>query len=103
MTYQFFSFQILFSESSGLLTLAVFAIATTLLPCELKEVAVGFLVVGIAFTGCVHAAGYSLNPTDIAPQFAGVLFGLSNTAGTVSGMIAPSAVSALTPQVKPLI
>ena len=34
-------------------------------------------------------AGFSPNMLDIAPRYAGVLMGISNTAGTVPGIIAP--------------
>ena len=34
-------------------------------------------------------AGFSSNNLDIAPRYAGVLMGITNTAGTVPGIIAP--------------
>ena len=33
--------------------------------------------------------GYSVNHMDIAPQFAGVLMGISNGAGSMAGMVGP--------------
>lgn len=38
---------------------------------------------------------YSVNPLDIAPQYASVLMGISNTAATIPGIISPSLTSAI--------
>lgn len=35
-------------------------------------------------------AGFSVNPLDVAPQYAGILMGLSNTFATIPGFISPS-------------
>ena len=35
-------------------------------------------------------AGFSVNHLDIAPQYAAILMGISNTLGTVPGIISPS-------------
>ena len=34
-------------------------------------------------------AGHNINQIDIAPRFAGVLMGISNTAGTLPGFLGP--------------
>ena len=34
-------------------------------------------------------AGAGINHIDIAPRFAGILMGITNTAGTIPGIIAP--------------
>ena len=47
-------------------------------------VAVTSVVLG--FLGCARG-GFSVNHMDIAPKFAGVLMGISNTAGTLAGVI----------------
>jgi MFS family permease len=41
-------------------------------------------------------SGYGVNPQDIAPRFSGEIFGLTTTAGTISGIISPVVVGALT-------
>ena len=42
--------------------------------------------VALGFLGCARG-GFSVNHMDIAPKFAGVLMGISNTAGTLAGVI----------------
>lgn len=40
--------------------------------------------------------GFNVNHLDIAPRYASVLMGLSNGVGTLSGMVCPLIVGALT-------
>ena len=42
--------------------------------------------VALGFLGCARG-GFSVNHMDIAPKYAGVLMGISNTAGTLAGVI----------------
>ena len=42
--------------------------------------------VALGFLGCARG-GFSVNHMDIAPTLAGVLMGISNTAGTLAGVI----------------
>lgn len=44
-------------------------------------------------------AGWVVNHVDIAPKYAGTLFGIGNTFATISGIVAPMVVAALTPHV----
>ena len=39
--------------------------------------------------GALSQAGFNINHIDIAPQYAGVLMGITNTAGTISGILGP--------------
>jgi ACS family sodium-dependent inorganic phosphate cotransporter-like MFS transporter 5 len=41
-------------------------------------------------------SGYGVNPLDIAPRYSGEIYGISNTVGTLSGILAPIAVGYLT-------
>ena len=41
-------------------------------------------------------AGFSVNHLDIAPQYAAILMGVSNTLGTIPGIISPSITGYLT-------
>lgn len=47
--------------------------------------------------GFVNSAGYGVNVNDIAGQYAGVLYGISNTFATIPGIVAPYVVGILTP------
>ncbi len=42
--------------------------------------------VALGFLGCARG-GFSVNHMDVAPRYAGVLMGISNTAGTLAGVI----------------
>ncbi|XP_014258795.1 sialin-like [Cimex lectularius] len=71
---------------TGFLTRSIFLIATahsttpvSIITC--LTVAVGFG--GLAF------AGFSVNHLDIAPQYASILMGISNTAATLPGILSP--------------
>lgn len=56
----------------------------------------------ILLSGCVGVSGIQfqglfVNHLDIAPQFSGTLFGMTNFLSSISGIIAPFLVSAITP------
>lgn len=57
--------------------------------------AVIFLCIGMIGHGCVQS-GYGVNHIDIAPKYAGVLFGISNVFASSTGFFAPTAVGLLT-------
>merc|ERR1712106_699550 len=40
-------------------------------------------------------SGWVANPQDIAPNFAGTIFGLTNTMGSVAGFVAPAIAGAI--------
>ncbi|KAK3787981.1 hypothetical protein RRG08_042269 [Elysia crispata] len=44
-----------------------------------------------------NRAGYLSNHLDLAPSYAGILYGITNTAATIPGMVAPIVTGALTP------
>ncbi|CAF5191039.1 unnamed protein product, partial [Rotaria sp. Silwood1] len=48
------------------------------------------------FSGCYVGGGFPLIANDIAPAYAGIVFGISNTFGTIPGIISPYIVGALT-------
>ena len=48
------------------------------------------------FGGGITMSGYNINHLDIAPKYAGVLMGISNTAGTIPGFAGPAIVGWLT-------
>ena len=64
-----------------------------------KLVAVVLLTFGVGLGG-LGMAGFAVNHIDIAPHFAGVLMGISNTAGTIPGILGPQIAKMLTPNVR---
>ncbi|XP_070534945.1 vesicular glutamate transporter 1-like [Ptychodera flava] len=52
-------------------------------------VAVACLTIGVGFGGFAWS-GFSVNPLDIAPQHASIIFGISNFIATIPGIVSPS-------------
>lgn len=44
----------------------------------------------------LYCSGFNVNHLDIAPRYASILMGISNGVGTLSGMVCPLIVGALT-------
>ncbi|XP_006813909.1 vesicular glutamate transporter 1-like [Saccoglossus kowalevskii] len=65
----------------------VFMVATAY--TKTAVAAVTCLTIGVGFGGFAWA-GFSVNPLDIAPQYASVIFGISNCIATIPGIISPS-------------
>ncbi len=63
-----------------------------------KVICVSFLTIAVGFNGLAQA-GFSINHIDIAPQYAGILMGITNTAGTIPGIVAPLVAKMITKQV----
>ncbi len=74
---------------------AAFLISLAYVDCEHPVLAVTLLSLGIAITACNYT-GYIVNYMDIAPQFAGTLFGLGNGIAASTGFLAPYTVAVLT-------
>lgn len=47
--------------------------------------------------GGMSLSGFSVNHLDIAPRYAGLLMGITNSAGTLPGIIGPYVAGAMTP------
>ncbi|XP_019749484.1 vesicular glutamate transporter 3 [Hippocampus comes] len=60
-----------------------------------RAVAISFLVLAVGFSGFA-ISGFNVNHLDIAPRYASILMGISNGVGTLSGMVCPVIVGALT-------
>jgi ACS family sodium-dependent inorganic phosphate cotransporter-like MFS transporter 5 len=73
-------------NSIGQFSPAIFLIAMSYTTS--KTLGVAFLVIGVGLSG-FSLSGFNINHLDIAPRFAGLLMGITNTAGTVSGIVAP--------------
>ena len=59
------------------------------------KMAVASMCVGVALSGLLHS-GYEVNILDIAPGVSGVVMGISNTAGTITGFLSPLLVGVMT-------
>ncbi|XP_046327454.2 sialin-like [Haliotis rufescens] len=66
-------------NSIGELTPAIVLIIAGVLPSSHPTVKLTLLVTGVSLTGCVYSGGYIINAIDISPQYAGIVFGISNT------------------------
>ena len=75
-------------------------IATGFMDCGHSSLAVAFLTLGVAVIGCQWGSGYLVNPVDIAPRYAGVILGISNTFATIPGFLAPLAIGQITTNVR---
>uniref|UniRef100_A0A8C9RFR3 Solute carrier family 17 member 8 n=1 Tax=Scleropages formosus TaxID=113540 RepID=A0A8C9RFR3_SCLFO len=60
-----------------------------------RGVAISFLILAVGFSGFA-ISGFNVNHLDIAPRYASILMGISNGVGTLSGMVCPLIVGALT-------
>ncbi|KAK5908782.1 hypothetical protein CgunFtcFv8_016811 [Champsocephalus gunnari] len=80
----------------GMLGPAVFLVAVGYTGCD-YTLAVTFLTLSSALGG-VSASGFNINHLDIAPSYAGILLGITNTFATIPGMVGPVIARTLTQQ-----
>ncbi|RZC34383.1 MFS 1 and/or Sugar tr domain containing protein [Asbolus verrucosus] len=73
---------------------AVFIIAGSYAECR-RTVVVVLFTTGIGMMGC-YFCGLKMNSLDISPHYAGVLMGITNGTGAITGIITPYLVGALT-------
>jgi hypothetical protein len=100
----------------GNLIPALFLIGLAFMTCQLKYIAVILLTAGVGFryvlllpfdcikyifsiSGFCFGGGFMLVANDIAPAYAGIVFGISNTFATIPGIVSPYVVGALTEKV----
>ena len=53
------------------------------------------MCIGVAASGLMHS-GYNVNMLDIAPRYACIIMGLTNTVGTITGFLSPMMVGFIT-------
>ncbi|XP_046377077.1 sialin-like [Haliotis rufescens] len=81
-------------NSIGLFVPAVLMLGVGYVGCD-PVLAVTLLTLGVGMSGFT-LSGFSVNHIDIAPRFAGILMGISNSFGTTTGFIGPLVVGVLT-------
>ncbi|XP_007910508.2 sialin [Callorhinchus milii] len=71
----------------GMIGPAVFLVATGYIGCN-GLLAVVFVTISTTLGG-LSTSGFSINHVDIAPSYAGILLGITNTFATIPGMVGP--------------
>ncbi|XP_078664685.1 sialin-like [Branchiostoma floridae x Branchiostoma belcheri] len=84
---------------SGLVLPGIFMVATGYVNCSQQVLAIVFLTLSVAMGG-LCMSGFNVNHLDIAPRYAGVLMGISNSAATIPGFAGPAVVGLLTQNAK---
>lgn len=73
---------------------AVCLFCMSLVECN-REGTIGLLFAAVTLSGSMYT-GFQVNHIDIAPNFAGTLYGITNAAATIPGWVAPMTVGKLT-------
>ncbi|XP_041372316.1 uncharacterized transporter slc-17.2-like [Gigantopelta aegis] len=79
----------------GLIFPGCFLLALGRLDCTNQVSATMVLAAAVGFCGFQYS-GFEVNHGDIAPQYAGTLYGIANTISTIPGIVAPSIAGMLT-------
>lgn len=82
-------------EVSGKVLPALLLIGLGYLDCTMKGLAIALLTLGVSFSALQYS-GFLINHMDIAPAYAGILFGISNSCGAISGFVSPAVVGLIT-------
>ncbi|RXN23420.1 sialin [Labeo rohita] len=78
----------------GMMGPAVFLVAAGYTGCN-YVLAVAFLSISSSLGG-ISASGFNINHLDIAPSYAGILLGITNSFATIPGMVGPVIARSLT-------
>ncbi|XP_074641336.1 sialin-like [Tubulanus polymorphus] len=81
--------------SVGMVLPSALVVALGFIDCTRPILALSLLTAGVATIGCAVSV-ILCNHVDIAPRYAGILFGITNTFATCSGFLAPAVVGAVT-------
>ncbi|RNA32387.1 sialin isoform X2 [Brachionus plicatilis] len=81
----------------GLLVPMMAVVLLSFVTCKNPYLGIGFLAYGVGFLGCNSGAGFQVNINEIGGEYSGILFGISNTIATVSGIVSPYIVGVMTP------
>jgi MFS family permease len=85
------------SQSISNFVSAALVVSLSFVDHDSRFIAVGIFVVMTTTQGVFDRVGIFVNPQDIAPRYSGEVFGITNTAATLSGIIAPTVCGILTP------
>lgn len=78
----------------------VISISLGFIDCDQAWIGVLLLTLGVGLSGCQIGAGFIVNLNDLGGKnYSGVIFGISNTFGTIPGIIASYFVGLMTPTV----
>ncbi|KAL5009865.1 hypothetical protein ScPMuIL_012170 [Solemya velum] len=80
----------------GTVVPAIFLVITGYMDCFHQTEAVILLTLSMAFCG-FQFSSFFINHGDIAPKYAGTVFGITNTGASAPGILAPYVVGAITP------
>ena len=83
---------------SGVVFPGIFLIITGYMDCHRPAAALVLLSLSMGFCG-FQFSSFFINHGDIAPKYAGTVFGFTNTGASVPGIIAPYIVGAITTNV----
>ena len=78
---------------------AIMSVGLGFFSCQQSAAAIAVMTIAVTFIGCLYGAGVMVNHADIAPKYASLLFGISNTFATLPGFLAPIAIGKLTTNV----
>lgn len=81
----------------GLIVPMIAVLFLSMVTCANPYMGVFLLTFGVGFLGCNSGAGFQVNINEIGGDFSGILFGISNTFATISGIVSPYIVGVLTP------
>ena len=88
----------IFGMFTGMVIPAIFLVLTGYMDCHHQVEAVILLSLSMGFCG-FQFSSFFINHGDIAPRYAGTVFGFTNTGASIPGMLAPYIVGAITPNV----
>lgn len=78
---------------------AVFMFVISQIPPDQKHLIIGLIAVGYGLNEVAWMGGFYFCIMDMAPDYVGILQGISKTIGLAPGFIIPAVISALTPNV----
>lgn len=81
--------------SAGFLIPAFLLVSTSYVGCDNTSLAVVLFTIALGVQS-FNSTSYSVNHLDISPRFAGILVGITNSFGTIPGIVGPYVVGYLT-------